>query len=530
MTPEQSKDIIELFSEPALLVSHTGEIKAANRAIKELLQFPGDDLHRRNIQGLLNQSTNPSHTFLQTCFDKQVKAKGTLVFTGRTGEEIICQGEGTPLTREPGETFTHVFLRLTPQVGKIMPLSAINGKIAELEEKIKKNEEAMEELRERDRQKDQFISLVAHGLRNPIGPVMNGLQVLRMAGSDPQIQDQARKLIERQIHYLTRIINDLLEASRLSRGKIHIQTHPLDLGSTIRSAAEDYRRPIEKAGLSLIVDIPKEPVWVMGDAIRLKQILNHLLDNAIKFTNEGGKVSVIISTNADAKEAAITVRDNGIGIEKDHLTNLFDMFTQAERSRHRTGAGLGIGLTLVKGFTEQHKGKILARSEGPDKGSEFIIQLPMIEEPAATSVQADKPSQTGQNLRIVIIEDNKDAADSLRMLLEFLGHEVRVAYSGPEGVKLAEEWGPAVVLSDIGLPGLDGWGVARELRQHPVTAHTRLIAITAYGMETDRNLSHDAGFEAHLTKPVDINELASILVQRQNQPLPDLSIPFRGPV
>ena len=364
-----------------------------------------------------------------------------------------------------------------------------------------------------ERQRDQFLSIFAHGLRNPLAPVMNGLHVLRMTGAEPEVQEQARALIERQIRLLTRIINDLLEVSRLSRGKIKIKKEPVDLHEILRTVVEEHRSAFEGIGVSIHLHLEKIPGWVVGETSRLTQVFNQLLDNALQFTDEGDSVTLSLSYDKMHRQAVMTISDTGIGIERETLPTLFDMFSQADRHRHRGKKGLGIGLTLVKGLVEQHGGQIEAKSGGIDQGAEFTIRLPALDELPVMETEGESKA-ANLHQRIVIIEDNKDAADSLRMLLEFLGHEVRVAYTGLDGVKLAEEWEPAVVLSDIGLPGLDGWGVARELRQHPATHRTRLIAITAYGMDSDRNMSSEAGFKAHLIKPVDIDELRKLLAKK----------------
>ncbi len=281
-------------------------------------------------------------------------------------------------------------------------------------------------------------------------------------------------MMERQLRHLARLIDDLLDVSRILRGKVQLRPERLDLGQLARRAAEDQRAVLQRAGLSLRLDIPPSPVWVLGDATRLIQLLNNLLDNAAKFAAEGRHVTVRVRIDEGRQQAVLSVQDEGIGIETEMLPHLFNVFAQADRSLDRSRGGLGLGLPLVKGLAELHGGSAEAFSAGPGHGAEFTIRLPRGPEPAALLQSTAAPQPSGKHQRILVVEDNQDAANSLSLLLELLGHEVRVAYSGPEGVTLAQEWRPDIVLCDIGLPGLDGYGVARQLRLNPTTARVRL--------------------------------------------------------
>jgi CheY-like chemotaxis protein len=319
-------------------------------------------------------------------------------------------------------------------------------------------------------------------------------------------------MMERQVRHLARIVDDLLDVSRIMRGKVQLRPERLDLARLVRTAAEDHGGIFRQAGLGLDVDVPELPVWVMADSIRLAQILSNLLHNAAKFTDPGGRVSIRL-TVASGDKAEIAVRDTGIGIGPDMLPRLFETFAQADRGLERSKGGLGLGLALVKGLAELHGGEAHAASAGPGCGAEFTVRLPVEPEPAALSETPTAPARTGKRLRILVVEDNRDAADSLRMLLELYGCEATVAYSGPDGVTAAEQWQPDVVLCDIGLPGLDGYGVARRLRRNPSTAKARLIAVTGYGAEDDKRRSQEVGFDAHLVKPVDPAALQAVLLQ-----------------
>jgi CheY-like chemotaxis protein/two-component sensor histidine kinase len=319
-------------------------------------------------------------------------------------------------------------------------------------------------------------------------------------------------MLERQVRHLARLVDDLLDVSRISRGKVQLRTERLDLARHARTAAEDRRPVLERAGLVLAVETPETPVWVSGDPTRLAQIVNNLLDNSAKFSDGGGNVTVRVAADPDQRRAILSVRDEGVGIEPQMLPRLFDVFAQADRSLDRSRGGLGLGLALVKGLTELHGGGARAFSEGPGRGAELVVWLPLAEEPAPVAPPTGKPDVSAERRRVLVVEDSKDAAEALRVLLELHGHEVRVAHTGPQGVEAAKGWRPDVVLCDIGLPGLDGYGVARELRRHPTTARARLLALTGYGQEEDKRRSREAGFDHHLVKPADPEELQRLLV------------------
>jgi PAS domain S-box-containing protein len=343
-------------------------------------------------------------------------------------------------------------------------------------------------LQEADRRKDEFLAMLAHELRNPLAPILNGLHVLCLSEGDGQTVEKARGMVERQVKHLSRIVDDLLEVSRITRGTLTIRGERLDLARLVRVTAEDHRDAFERAGLSLEPEVPELPVWVQGDPTRLAQVVGNLLQNALKFTNRGGKVVVRVGTEEARRQAVLTVRDTGIGIEPDMLPRLFQSFAQADRSLDRSKGGLGLGLALVKGLVDLHGGEVHAASEGQGRGAEFTVRLPQQPEPPALAAMPAAPGRASKRLRILVVEDNQDAADSLRILLELFGYEVAVAYTGPAGVQTAEEWHPDVVLCDIGLPGMSGYEVADALRRNPKTAKARMIAVTGYGGEQGRLL------------------------------------------
>ena len=369
-------------------------------------------------------------------------------------------------------------------------------------------------LREANTAKDQFLAMLAHELRNPLAPLLSTLYVLGQDDAIRQAHGASLGRMERQLRRLNRMVEDLLEASRVVFGRARLRPERLDLARLVRAVVEDRRPLLERAGVGLTLAAPATPLWVQGDPDRLAQVLDNLLDNETRFVDRGGRVDVGLTADRCADEAVLTLTDDGIGIAPEMLDRLFDVFAQADQSLDRKRGGLGLGLAVVKGLVEQHGGTIQAASEGLGKGAVFTMRLPLEPEPAALSLAAEAPRPDGAPARVLVIEDNHDAAESLRMLLEILGHEVRVAFNGAEGLKLALRWTPDVVLSDIGLPELDGYEVARRLRKEPGFRDILLVAITGYNGEDDRRRSKEAGFDHHLAKPADVRELQRVLAAR----------------
>jgi PAS domain S-box-containing protein len=370
---------------------------------------------------------------------------------------------------------------------------------------------AEEALREAGRRKDEFLAMLAHELRNPLSPIRNATQVLKMIGpADAQVH-QLSAMIERQVTHLARLVDDLLDVSRISRGKILLRKERLDLVALVRSAVEDHRALLAGTGLTLAGEFPDEPLWVAGDPTRLAQVVGNLLHNANKFTDAGGRVGIRLTSEPDGT-AVIAVRDSGIGMDPDMLARLFEPFSQADRSLDRSRGGLGLGLALVKGIVELHGGSVRASSAGLGQGSEVTVRLPPRPEGPTPGKAGFSIPSACRPLRILVIEDHADAAESLRMLLEFSGHQVAVAHAGQRGLEIARDFQPEVVLCDIGLPGgMDGYAVARALRADPDQSMAALIALSGYGQEEDQRKARQAGFDRHLTKPVDPGTLTRLL-------------------
>ncbi|HET9594749.1 MAG TPA: response regulator [Anaeromyxobacteraceae bacterium] len=366
-----------------------------------------------------------------------------------------------------------------------------------------------EELREADAHKDEFLAMLGHELRNPLVPVLNALEIVRRRdGADPHLA-RAALVAGRQIEHMRRLLDDLLDVSRVRTGKIELRRAPLDVRDAVRDAVEETEALVAGQRHALEVALPPEPLPVDGDRVRLTQVLANLLQNAAKYTDPGGHLSVRGCRDGD--EVVIAVRDDGIGIAPEMLARVFDLFVQVEQGSSRARGGLGLGLTLARHLVELHGGRLRARSAGPGTGSEFEVRLPSRAEAAAQPAPAEATSErpAAQALRVVLVDDSADIRETLRQLLELEGHAVAEAEDGPRGVELIRAQPPDVALIDIGLPGLDGYAVARQVRV--LAPATRLVAMTGYGRPEDRRLALDAGFDAHVVKPVHFDELSRLL-------------------
>jgi signal transduction histidine kinase len=369
------------------------------------------------------------------------------------------------------------------------------------------------ELAEQDQRKDEFLAMLAHELRNPLAPVKNSLQTLRvMYATDPDV-GRLTEMMSRQVGQIVRLVDDLLDVSRITCGKVTLRTELIDLMSVVEQAIEEARPLIDSRRHELSLKAPRTPVVLDADPSRLAQVVGNLINNAAKYTEEGGQIWLEI--RREENEAIINVRDNGVGIPAELLPRVFDLFTQSDRTLDRSQGGLGIGLTLVRRLIEMHGGTVQAFSHGLGQGSEFVVRLPALSQDSKVeSTQATSPNPTpppSTNHRILIVDDNVDAADSLAMLLELSGHQVHTAYGSEAAIAMVGSHRPRVILLDIGLPGMDGYEVARRLRQNPDFSGVTLVALTGYGQEDDRRKTRDVGFDYHLVKPVELGELTHLL-------------------
>jgi PAS domain S-box-containing protein len=368
-------------------------------------------------------------------------------------------------------------------------------------------EAAAEELRAAARRKDEFLGMLSHELRNPLAPIRNSIYVLKRAPPASAQAIRAQEVIERQVEHITKLVDDLLDVTRISHGKIELHRTPTDLALLVRTAGDDRVGLMQHRGVELVVDVPREPVWTSADPARLAQVVGNLLQNAAKFTAQGGRVTLALAVAGGAAE--ISVRDTGIGMDPALLDHLFEPFVQADRSLARTEGGLGLGLALVKGIAELHGGSVRARSAGPGQGSEFVVRLPLTDGVAPVRI-ASATAVGGAAQRVLVVDDNVDGAESLAEMVKVLGHMTVVAHDGPSALEQARSVRPHVVLCDIGLPGMSGYEVARALRATGPEG-MRLIAVTGYARPEDVQRAIEAGFDRHVAKPVDAAEIERVL-------------------
>lgn len=425
--------------------------------------------------------------------------RGLEVRLERPGRHAVLLLRAGPLIAARGEV-----------LGVVLTLTDITP-LREAQDELRRRAAALQEA---DRHKDEFLAMLAHELRNPLSPIQASLEVMQLhPAADGQLR-RCQEIISRQVQQLTRLVDDLLEVSRISRGKIQLRLEPVELAAAVNTGIETCRPLIERKRHRLTVTMPEDEVWVRADVTRLSQVVGNLVHNAAKYTEDGGEITVRVERGADGF-GVIRVRDTGVGIPHAMLGEVFDLFTQVHRSLDRSQGGLGIGLALVRRLISMHGGQVEAHSEGPGRGSEFVVRVPLCEAvqggagaAPATATSASRP------LRVFVADDNRDAADILGELLTMLGHQVCTAYDGPSTIAAATEFRPDVMLCDIGLPGIDGYGVVAALRERPGFESTRFIAVTGYGREEDRQRSAAIGFHAHLIKPVDINRLKALLRSR----------------
>ena len=371
--------------------------------------------------------------------------------------------------------------------------------------------DSAERLAESDRRKDEFLATLAHELRNPLAPMRNALKLMQLAPGRPEIGAQAEALIGRQLEHLLRLVDDLLDLSRISLGKIELHRARVDLAEVMQSAIETAQPHIEQLGHTLEVYLPTDAIVLEGDAVRLAQVFANLLNNASKYTARGGRLALVAERYGN--EVEVVVRDNGIGIPSEMLPRVFDMFTQADSSLEKSHGGLGIGLTIVKRLVELHGGRVEARSEGRGRGSEFIVRLPLAESvsPIQSVSIADGTSAAASARRVLVVDDNTDAAASLALVLEMLGHETRVAADGSTALAMAESFCPDLVLLDIGLPGMNGFDVCERMRAQPWGRGAMLVALSGWGQSEHKERARAAGFDHYFIKPIDPEELQRLL-------------------
>ncbi|HVL55201.1 MAG TPA: ATP-binding protein [Burkholderiaceae bacterium] len=411
-------------------------------------------------------------------------------------------------TRDELGYLVDAFNAMLAEVGRRS--EALEASNRSLQHEMQERRAAEDALRLADRRKDEFLATLAHELRNPLAPLRNALQILAVAGDDEAVAREARQMMERQLRQMVRLVDDLLDVSRITTGKLAIRREPAELQSIVRNAVEQVGPFVTARRHALSVQLPAEPVIVQADATRLAQVFSNLLHNAAKYTDPGGRIRL----QAAVEESAVVVRvgDTGIGLSPEALSQIFEMFAQVDQSLERVQAGLGVGLTLARRLVELHGGTISAHSAGLGRGSEFVVRLPLAPSVQAVSPHAVHVPRAGTSrLRILLADDNVDFASSFALLLRSAGHEVRVVHDGAAALAMAAEFRPQVAILDIGLPAMNGYELARRIREQTETADTLLIAVTGWGQDKDRRQAREAGFDHHLVKPVEPGQIEAIL-------------------
>ena len=490
-----------------ITIDERGVIETFNSAAQRLFGYQIDEVVGQNVKILMGEPYHSAHD-------------GYLAKYRRTGQaKIIGIGREVEGRRKDGSTFSmdlgvSEFLR-----GERRYFTAVVRDNTERNLLADELRQVAADLSEADRRKNEFLATLAHELRNPLAPIRNGLQLIKLAGGQNATVDQARSMMERQLTQMVRLVDDLMDVSRISRDKLELRKELVSLAAILNSAVETSRPLIEQMGHQLTVTLPKQPLIVDADTTRLAQVFLNLLNNAAKYGDRGGHIQ--LNVELQESDVVVTVKDTGIGIAADQLPRIFELFTQVDHSLEKSQGGLGIGLTLVKRLVEMHGGRVEAKSEGPGKGSEFIVTLPVVVEasrPQEAGIE-DEPATPKSSLRILIVDDNQDGANSLAMMLKIMGNDTRTAYDGQAGVGAAEQFRPDVMLLDIGLPKLNGYEVCRCIREKPWGKGIVLIAVTGWGQDEDRRRSHEAGFDHHMVKPVDpkvlMKMLAGIQVAKQ---------------
>jgi PAS domain S-box-containing protein len=369
---------------------------------------------------------------------------------------------------------------------------------------------AEEALKEADRLKDEFLAMLAHELRNPLAPLQNALKVMAFPAADATVVSEACEMAQRQVRHMARLLDDLLDVSRISRGRIELRREVFDLGAVIIHTVDSLRSSIDEKGLRLEFSLPREEITLHGDPTRIEQVVTNLLNNAVKYTDPGGAITLAVER--EQGDIVIGVRDTGIGIAPDMITRIFDLFVQADRRLNRSQGGIGIGLTLTRKLVELHGGTVTASSAGPGRGSEFVVRLPACQD-ARSAVKTDMfhEAVAAPRRRVLIVDDNVDSALSLGMLLKLQGHQIQTANDGATALRIVAQFDPQIMFLDLGMPVIDGYEIARRLRERPESKKLFLVALTGWGQDDDRRRTREAGFNAHVVKPIQSAELQSLL-------------------
>ncbi len=494
---EMLRSAVETALDGIVTIDSRGRIQSFNPAAQRIFGYTAAEVLGRNVSVLMPEPYRSRHD-------------GYIARYLATGEaRIIGIGREVVGRRKDRSTFDmELAISEFGRAGERY-FTGIVRDVSERKRLERELRQKLEQLAVADQRKDQFIGLLGHELRNPLAPVRNGLQILRRSTGDGDRINTILEMMDRQIGHMVRLIDDLLDISRITSGKIALRCDKVDLREVVRQALEATGPVIEHKGQRLETDLPGDPVPACVDPVRIAQVVSNLLDNASKFSERGQPIRLALERHRE--HAAIRVQDQGWGVPRDKLDEIFEIFVQVDLSVERRRSGLGIGLTLVKSLVELHGGSVAAASAGPGHGTTFEVRLPVLAIERAREVPRAAPQPGYAGRRILVIDDNRDAADTLSALLRMLGHEVTTVYDGATGVREAGRWRPGAVLCDIGMPGMSGLEVARQIREHDGSHGVTLIAVTSYGHPDAVRDAHEAGFDLHLVKPVDINQLSAVL-------------------
>jgi PAS domain S-box-containing protein len=499
---ERMRSVLDHVVDGIITIDERGHIESFNPAAEKLFGYRAAEVVGENVKLLMPEPYRAEHDgYVQNYL--------------RTGQaRIIGIGREVLGRRKDGGTFPMELAVSEFHIGQGRYFTGIVRDITERKRLEDQLRQRVAELAAADRQKNEFLAMLGHELRNPLAPMSNALYLLKRSHADGALLTQAEGMIERQLQHLVRLVDDLLDVSRIIRGTIELRRERIDLAAAVRRAMETAQPVVDANGHVVEAALPGRPVHVMGDLIRLAQVIANLLTNAAKYSTRPGRITVRLAR--ESAEAVVAVRDEGEGIPPELLPRVFDLFVQGGHTLARSQGGLGIGLTLVRRLVQMHGGRVSAVSRGKGLGSEFCVRLPALPELEAPGGEppARQPEATGAR-RVLVVDDNQDAANSMARVLEFFGHEVYCAYDGPALAAAAERL-PDVVVLDIGLPGMDGYEVARRLRADARFARIPLIAVTGYGQEEDRARSRDAGFDEHLAKPADPDVLRRLIDQKSS--------------
>ncbi len=503
---ERMRSVVDHVMDGVITIDARGKVETFNLAAERIFGYAATEVIGHNVKMLMPDPYHAEH-------DEYLK---NYLSSGQA--KIIGIGRQVVGRRKDGSTFPMDLAVSTFCLNEFCFFTGIVRDITERKRLEQQLHERVQELAEADRRKDRFLATLAHELRNPLAPILNAVELLSVKDSLEQDLQWASGIINRQVRQMVHLIDDLLDISRISRGKVELRKQRVELAAVVNSAIESSRPLIEDMKHSLTITLPDQPIYLEGDPTRLAQVLLNLLNNAAKFTPSGGHIGLTVERDCQAA-VLIRLRDTGIGIAPDMLSRIFEMFTQVESSLGQSQDGLGIGLSLVRGLIELHGGIVEAHSAGPGQGSEFIVRLPLsAEEPQHPAISSSEQVKKFPAQRILLVDDNKDAADGLARIFESLGQKVWVAYDGPSALETVSAPQPNMVLCDIGMSGMNGYDVARKLRENPSFANLVLIAVTGWGQEEDRRRSQDAGFNAHIVKPATLETLQELLNTWSKEP------------